>query len=133
MKNETIRKQLAILGCDTAYDTAVFGRYFDGTDHEYTCEVIRFSYDFTLNGYGQYNEVMGFLDRFGRRARNYRVHLTSSTYSGRIAGYVIGSEDDEKACTAMTIANKFQNAFWQARHEGKTAGQCIIAGREAIA
>lgn len=133
MKNETIRKQLDALGLETSYDTAVFGRYFDGSDHEYTCTVIRFCYDFELNGYGQYNEIMSFLDRFGRRARESRVHLTSSTYSGRIAGYIISREDDENAERAMIIASRFQNAFWQARHEGKSAGQCITAGREAIA
>lgn len=128
-----IQKQLEKIGLDCRTDTAVFGRYYDGIDHEFTCNILRFSFDFIENGYGRYNQIMNYLDRFGKRHKGFRVHLTTNTYSGRISGYIITTENDSAADRAQTIANNFQNAFWYAIHEGKTQSAAVAAGREAIA
>lgn len=32
-----IKKKLESIGLDCRFDTAVFGRYYDGIDHEFTC------------------------------------------------------------------------------------------------
>jgi hypothetical protein len=128
-----IQNQLEKIGLECRFDTAVFGRYYDGTDHEYNCDVLRFSFDFIENGYGRYNQIMNYLDRFGKRHNGFRVHLTANTYSGRISGYIITAENDEIADHAQNIANKFLNAFWYAIHEGKPQAAAVAAGREAIA
>jgi hypothetical protein len=128
-----IKKKLESIGLDCRFDTAVFGRYYDGIDRQYTCNVLRFSFDFIENGYGRYNQIMNYLDRFGKRHKGFRVHLTTNTYSGRISGYIITTENDEAADHAQTIANKFLNAFWYAIHEGKPQAAAVTAGREAIA
>lgn len=133
---KTIDRIIAILsaaGIQAEARPGVFGRYYDGIEREITVDIIRFKYDFYSNGWGAYNAYYKALETIRKRFKGYAVTITQAAPSGIGCGYIATVQDAEKIENAERKAAAFQNAFWNALHEGKTQAEAVNIGKAAAA